>query len=47
VDDLFSLIFQLYATQSGIFFRFLKDHDSELIPDAVLRLDPDNFLVVK
>lgn len=47
VDDLFSLIFQLYATQSGIFFRFLKDHDSELIPDAVVRLDPDNFLVVE
>lgn len=47
VDDLFSLIFQLRATHSGVFLGLLKDHDSDLIPDTTVRLDPDNFLAVE
>jgi hypothetical protein len=46
LDDFFSLIMQLYATGSGVFLRLLKDHDSEGIPDAMVRLDPDNFLAM-
>lgn len=46
LDDFFSLIMQLYATRSGVFLRLLKDHDSEAIPDAMVRLDPDNFLAM-
>jgi hypothetical protein len=47
VDDLFSLIIQLYSTQSGVFLKLLKDHDTEGSPDVMLRLDPDNFLAIE
>jgi hypothetical protein len=47
VDDFFSLIFQLQATESGVYLRLLKDHDSGPIPDAMVRLDPQNFLAVE
>ena len=47
LDDLFSLIIQLYSTQSGVFLKLLKDHDSEAIPDVILRLDPNNFLAME
>jgi hypothetical protein len=46
VDDLFSLILQLHAIQSGVFLTLLKDHDSDRIPDATVRLDPNSFLAV-
>ena len=47
LDDLFSLIIQISSTQSGVFLTLLKDHDTERIPDAMVRLDPDNFLVTE
>ena len=47
LDDLFSLIIQLNSTQSGVFLKLLKDHDSEGIPDVMLRLDPNNFLAME
>jgi len=47
VDDLFGLIIQLYSTKSGVFLKLLKDHDSEGIPDVMLRLDPNNFLAME
>ncbi len=47
LDDIFSLIIQLYSTQSGIFLKLLKDHDIEPIPDIMLRLDPNNFLAME
>ncbi len=47
LDDLFSLIIQLDSTQSGVFLKLLKDHDSEAIPDAIVRLDPNNFLAME
>jgi hypothetical protein len=47
VDDLFSLIFQLQARESDVHLRLLKDHDSRPIPDAIVRLDPQNFLAVE
>ncbi|MFB0533254.1 MAG: hypothetical protein ACETVU_06250, partial [Desulfatiglandales bacterium] len=47
LDDLFSLIILLYSTQSGVFLKLLKDHDSEAVPDAMVRLDPDNSLVTE
>lgn len=46
LDDLFSLIIQLYSTQSGVFLKLLKDHDTDPIPDAMVRLDPNNFLAM-
>ena len=46
-DDLFSLIIQLYPTQSGVFLKLLKDHDSPVARDTMLRLDPDTFLVMQ
>lgn len=47
LDDLFSLIIQLYSDQSGIFLKLLKDHDIEPIPDAMVRLNPNNFLAME
>jgi len=47
LDDLFSLIILLYSTQSGVFLKLLKDHESEAVPDAMVGLDPDNFLVTE
>ena len=47
LDDLLSLIIQLYATQSGVFLKLLKDHDSPVMSGAMVRLDPDKFLVME
>jgi len=47
LDDLFSCIIQLSSTQSGVFLTLLKDHDTELMPDAIVRLDPNNYLVME
>jgi hypothetical protein len=44
MDDLLSIIIQLQPTPSGIFLKLLKDHDSGIVPDARLRLDPNTFL---
>jgi len=44
--DLFSLIIQLSSTQSGVFLTLLKDHGTEHIPDVMVRLDPNNYLVM-
>ena len=46
VDAFFSVIIRLYSTESGVFLKLVKQHDSEQISEAVLRLDPDNFLVI-
>ncbi len=43
-DDLFSIIIQLQSTQSGIFLNLLKDHDTKVMPNARIRLDPNTFL---
>ena len=47
LDDLFSLIIQLSSTQSGVFLTLLKDHDTMHTPDAMVRLDPKNYLVME
>lgn len=47
MDDLFSIIIQLQPTQSGIILKLIKDHDSPVMPDASVRLDPNTFLVIK
>lgn len=47
MDDLLSIIIQLQPTQSGIFLRLLKDHDSRVDPEARLRLDPNTFLATE
>ena len=44
LDDLFNIIIQLQSTQSGIVLKLLKDHDSPVMPDASVRLDPNTFL---
>ncbi len=46
LDDLFSIIIQLQATQSGIFLNLLKDHDTKVMPNARVRLDPNTFLAM-
>ena len=46
LDDLFNIIIQLQPTQSGIVLELLKDHDTEVRPDASVRLDPNTFLVM-
>lgn len=46
VDDLLSIVIQLQSTQSGVFLKLIKDHDSPVLPDANVRLDPNTFLVV-
>ena len=47
LDDIFSLIIQLSSTQSGIFLTLLKDHDTVQIPNARVKLDPKNYLVME
>jgi hypothetical protein len=47
LDDLFSLIIQLSSSPSGVFLELLKDHDREGIPDAAIRLNPNNYLVME
>jgi hypothetical protein len=47
MDDLLSIIIQLQPTQSGIILKLIKDHDSPVMPDASVRLDPNTFLVIK
>lgn len=46
LDDLFSIIIQLQPTRSGISLKLLKDHESEVMPDVSVMLDPNTFLVV-
>jgi hypothetical protein len=46
MDDLLSIIIQLQPTQSGVFLKLLKDHDSPVARDASVRLDPNTFLAV-
>jgi len=46
VDEFFSVIIQLYSTESGVFLKLVKHHDKESMPELTLRLDPDNFLAV-
>jgi len=46
VDDLFSLILQLLPEPSGVFLKMLKDHDSAVITDAHVQLDPNTFLAL-
>jgi len=46
LDDLFSIIIQLQPTQSGISLKLLKDHESEVMPDASVMLDPNTFLAM-
>jgi hypothetical protein len=47
VDDLFSLILQLLPEPSGVFLKMLKDHDSPVITDAHVQLDPNTFLALE
>ena len=44
MDDLLSIIIQLEPTQSGVFLKLLKDHNSPVPPDAVVSLDPNTYL---
>jgi len=46
MDDLLNIIIQLQPTQSGVFLKLIKDHDSPVMPDASVRLDPNTFLVI-
>jgi hypothetical protein len=46
VDDLFSLILQLLSEPSGVFLKILKDHDSAVITNANVELDPNTFLAM-
>jgi hypothetical protein len=47
MDNLISIIVQLQSTKSGVFLKLIKDHDSPVMPDASVRLDPNTFLVIK
>ena len=46
LDDLFNIIIQLQPTQSGVVLRLLMDHDTDVKPDASVRLDPNTFLAM-
>jgi len=46
LDDLFSVIIQLQPTQSGVSLKLLKDHESEVMPDTSVMLDPNTFLAM-
>ena len=47
LDDLFNIIIQLQSTQEGVFLTLLKDHDSQMMPDMKVRLDPNTFLAMR
>jgi len=46
MDDLLDIIIQLQSAQSGVFLKLIKDHESPVMPDARVRLDPNTFLVI-
>ena len=46
IDDFFNIIIQLQPTPSGVFLELLKDHDSAIVPNTRVRLDPNTFLVL-
>ena len=45
-DDLFDIIIQLDPSQACISLILLKDHDAEVGPEAMVRLDPNTFLAM-
>jgi hypothetical protein len=46
VDEFLSMIVQLHPTPSAVLLRLLKDHNSPVMPDASVALDPNTFLVM-
>ncbi|WP_028321400.1 hypothetical protein [Desulfatiglans anilini] len=46
LDDFFGVILQLHPEPSGIYLKFLKDHDAPAAPEASWRLDPNTYLVL-
>jgi KaiC/GvpD/RAD55 family RecA-like ATPase len=46
LDDLFNIIIQLQPSQSGLSLKLLKDHEMPVIPEAIVRLDPNTFLAM-
>jgi hypothetical protein len=47
LEALLSIIIQLISAQEGVLLRLLKDHDREVMPDTVIRLDPNTFLTLE
>ncbi|MFH1350052.1 MAG: hypothetical protein ABII26_03860 [Pseudomonadota bacterium] len=46
LDDLFSIIMQLQSTQEGVSLKLLKDHESRVLPDVSVGLNPNTFLAM-
>ena len=46
LDDLFEVIIHLAPTPDGVYLRLLKDHGHRVSPEAVVKLDPNTFLVM-
>ena len=46
LDDLFSIIVQLYPERSGLLLKLLKDHDRYQIQENSIGLDPNTFLAL-
>ncbi len=46
LDDLFSLIIELWPDSTGVFLRLLKDHENATVKDVSVRLDPNTFLAL-
>jgi hypothetical protein len=44
IEELFSMVIQLSPAQQEISIRLVKDHEAEVAPDIMVRLDPKTFL---
>ena len=46
IDDLFEIIIHLAPTPDGIYLKLLKDHGHRVSPQAMVKLDPNTFLLM-
>jgi len=46
IDDLFEVIIHLAPTADGVYLKLLKDHGHLVSPEAMVKLDPNTFLVM-
>ncbi len=47
IDDLFTIILQIYSTHSSVFLKVLKGQEEKASTEASLNLNPDTFLASK
>ena len=47
LDDLFSIIIQLYSSEKGVFLKLLKEREDKSAPEIAVKLNPKTFLAME